>query len=263
VPPGDDTFTITTYDAQNGGGNVVSTASATFTITPGTANNNAITLNGVPATLTISGVPAGTAGTAFGSAQAFTVTVKDADGNTIVGTYANAVTLADSDASGATSVTTSGTDSPPSGELLSSSDTAALNYDGRAISPVTLTASASGATSGTASFAPALQAIAYSGPLYNGNPEIDLYATSGTGSTGTFTASEPGLTGTPYNGNLSISLASGCSSIATATPSSGTSFTVTVASSPSVGSCTLTINDGLGQTKTVTLTYTTSSFGVQ
>jgi hypothetical protein len=263
VPPGTDTFTLTTYDAQSGSGNVISTASPSYTITAGTVNDNTVTLNGVPATLAISGVATATAGTAFASPQSFTVNAKDADGNTILGTYAVPITLTDDDASGATAINTAGADSPPSGELIGSSDTATLGYNGRAISPVTISASASGASSASATFAPALQAIAYSGPVSSGNPEIDLFATSGNGSSDTFTASELGLTNTPFNGTLNVSLAGGCGNIATVSPASGTAFTISAVAIPSAGSCTLTIGDGFGQTKAVTLTYTTSSFGVQ
>lgn len=263
VPPGSDSFTLTTYDATGGTGRVVSKASATYTITAGQTNSNTITLNGVPASLSVSGVPSGTAGTAFGSAQSFSVAARDADGNTILGTYANPVSLADSDSSGATTIATSGSDSPAAGQLLSSSDSVSLNYTGLAITPATITASASGATNGTGTFTPTLQAIVYNGATVSGNPEIDLYAASGTGSTGSFSASEVGWTNAPYNKSIGASAASGCSSIATVSPASGTSFTATVASSPSAGTCTLTLSDGAGQTKAVTLTYTSSSFGVQ
>ncbi len=129
--------------------------------------------------------------------------------------------------------------------------------------PATITASASGATSGTATFTPALQAISYSGPLVLGSPEVDLYATSGTGSTGTFSASEVGWTNTPFDKTLNATMASACSSIATVSPASGTSFTITAVASPTAGICTLTLSDGAGQTKSVTVTYTTSNLGVQ
>ena len=54
----------------------------------------------------------------------------DADGFTIVGTYEKAIALADSDASGATSIAVSGKGT--SGELLASSDIAGLSYTGLA-----------------------------------------------------------------------------------------------------------------------------------
>ncbi len=264
VPPGSDNFTVTSFDGSTGSGSIVSTASATFSMVAGAANNETITLNGVVKSLSIGALPTGTADSAFGSPQGFTTTAKDADGSTIVGTYDSPVTISDSDGSGATTLATSGSDTPPAGELLSSSDTVTLNYTGLAILPATITASASGATNGTASFAPALAPIAYAGPLVAGLPEIDLYALTGTGSSATFTASEAGWTNAPYNKAITATPAAGCSTIATTSPASGTSFTTTVAAAPSAGTCTLTLSDFTGgSTKAVTLTYTTSGIGVQ
>ena len=126
-----------------------------FTVKSGKVNRVKLrALAGVVASLAISGVPSGTVGTAFASPQSFTVTAKDADGDVIVGSYDHPVTLSDSDTTGATTIATSGSDHPPKGELLSSSDIAALTYSGLAIAPATLTASASGATNGTAAFGP-------------------------------------------------------------------------------------------------------------
>ncbi len=105
VPPGSDAFTITAYDGASGSGNVVSTATGTYLIATGQANSNTITLDGVPASFSITGVPSATAGTSL-SPQSLSVSVKDADGNTIMGTYENAVTLSDSDSSGATTIAT-------------------------------------------------------------------------------------------------------------------------------------------------------------
>lgn len=263
VPPGSDAFTLTAYDGNGGTGNVVSTATGTYTIAAGATNQNTVTLDGVPATLSFTSIPRATAGTPFVSAQTLGISVQDADGNTILGTYANPVTVSDADTSGATSIVTSGSDNPPVGTLLSSADTAALAYSGLAISQATLSLSATSAVGGSARFRPTLKPLTYSGPLDGGTPEIDLYATSGTGSSGTFTISEAGLTNAPYNKNVTASLASGCSSIGSLSPSSGTSFTATAVASPTSGTCTVTISDGLGQSSSVTLTYTVSSFGVQ
>lgn len=258
VPPGSDAFTLATYDSANGGGNVVSKATATYTITAGQTNSNTITLNGVPASLSITGLPAATAGTPFGSAQAFAVAAKDADGNTILGNYANPVSLTDADSTGATTLGLS--------TLNGSSDTPTLNYTGLAIPNATIMARATGASSAAATFTPTLQPIAWtctqSGGCSSSANEIDLYATSGTGSTFTFTASEVGWTNAPFNQSLDVALAAGCASIATVSPSSGTSFTVTVVASPAAGTCALTLSDSLGQAKSVTLTYTTSGIGV-
>jgi hypothetical protein len=222
-----------------------------------------VTLQGVPKTFTITGTPSGTAGTAFGSPSTLTLAVKDADGNTITGTYANTVTLADSDVSGVqgSQLTVNSGTAATSVTTTQSSDVLKINYGGLAIAAATLTASATGATSGTATFTPVLSAIAYTGPLNGSTPELDLYMPSGTGSTGSFTASEVGLTNSPYNKSLNAGT-SGCGSIGTISPASGTSFTFTVVASPSAGTCTITVTDGLGQSKGVTGTYTTSGFGV-
>lgn len=257
VPPGIDTFTLTAYDQPNASGNLLSTATPTYTIIAGQANNESVTLNGVPASFAVA-VPSATAGTPFATPQTISVTVKDGDGNTIMGTYANPVTITDGDSSGATSIATSGSDSPPSGELLSSSDAAAMTYTGLAIAPAAITASARGVASGSARFAPALQPITIT-TLDAQNPSfagVDLYATTGAGSTGTFTASEIGWTNAPYNQSFVATTASSCASIATVAPASGTSFTATVAGAPAAGTCALTLADGSGQMQNATLAYT-------
>ena len=258
VPPGTDNFTLTTFDAQNAGGAVVSVGSPTYVIAVGVANLNTVTLDGVPASVTFPTVTAA-AGTTLSSA--FNVTVNDADGNAILGTYANPVSLSAS--SGAVSISTSGSDSPAAGQLLSSSDSASIAYSGLAIVPATFTATAGGTTIGTGTFTPALQAIAYAGPTVSGSPEIDLYATSGAGSSATFSASEAGWSNSPYSHAFTATLGSGCSAFAGVSPSSGTSFTISAIASPAAGTCNLTLSDGVGQSKSVELTYTTSGIGVQ
>ncbi|GAC1388427.1 MAG: hypothetical protein NVSMB31_02350 [Vulcanimicrobiaceae bacterium] len=266
-PPGSDNFTLTTFDASGGGGNAISTASPTLAIAVGVANSSTITLLGVPKSFSITSVPSATAGTAFGSAATLSLAVKDADGVTITGTYASPVTVTDSDASSLTqgsALSVNGGAAASSIQSNASSDVIKLSYGGLAIAPATLTAGATGATNGTASFAPALSAIVYSGPLVSTLPEIDLYAATGTGSSATFTASEVGWTNAPYNRSITATQAGACSTIATTSPASGTSFTTTAVASPTAGTCTLTLSDfASGQTKGVTLTYTTSGFGVQ
>lgn len=271
IPPGSDLFTLTTYDAPNASGHAISTANPTFTITPGVANSPSVVLDGIPASFAISGVPSGTAGTPFGAAKNITVAVKDADGNTITGTYANPITIADSDASGSltqgTALSVDGGTGALSVVTTASTDTVALDYGGLAIPTATLTASATGATNGTATFTPTLQPIVYSGPLNGSTPEIDLYATSGYGSTFSYNVSEAGWTNSPYGKALSVN-ASACSTFATASagvdvPASGTPVTVTAIASPSAGTCTMTVSDPFGQTKSVTGTYTVTGIGIQ
>jgi hypothetical protein len=154
------TAAIATYDQAPvngaipaGAGLLSSAKNLAFSVSLGTSNHVGVTLDGVPASFAITGLPGGAAGTSFGPAS-FTVNVKDADGYSIVGTYANPVTLSDGDHSGATELATAGADNPPAGELLSSSDTATLSYTGKLISFATITATATGAATGTAIFAP-------------------------------------------------------------------------------------------------------------
>ncbi len=266
VPPGSDNFTVTAFDAASGGGNHLAANSSTFAIVSGQTNNNTVTLAGIPASFSITGLPSGTAGTPFGSPKSFGVAVKDADGNTLTGPYANAVTLTDSDASSltlGTALSVNGGSAAQSVRSTASTDAMTINYGGLAISPAAITASATGAANGTATFSPTLQPIVYSGPTSGGNPEIDLYATSGAGSSGTFTASEAGWTNAPYNKSITATESSGCSTIATTSPAGGTSFGTTSVASPAAGTCTMTLSDfSGGNTKSVTITYTTSGLGV-
>jgi hypothetical protein len=131
--------TIALYDAApvNGsiplGANQLSTGRGAVTVVTGKSNQFGLTLDGLPATFAITNMPAGQAGTAFASPQPFTVEALDAGGNLIVGGYAVPVLLTNSDTSGATKVVTAGFDAPFAGELLSSSDTAALAYNGAAV----------------------------------------------------------------------------------------------------------------------------------
>ena len=257
VPAGSANFTLAAYDQPNAGGNLIATASPTYTIVAGQANNENVTLNGMPSALSLA-VPSATAGTPFASPQSISVTAKDADGNTILGTYAVPIAISDSDASGASSIATSGSDNPPAGQLLSSSDAATIAYSGLAIAPATVTVRANAAT-GSTSFAPVLQPIlvttAYATPQPNPNfIGIDFHLPST--NAGTITASEVGWTNTPYNKSLAVAVPAGCASIGSVAPASGTSFTATVSASPVAGTCAATLSDGSGQSQPVTLAYT-------
>jgi hypothetical protein len=254
VPAGSDAFTLTAFDGQNATGNVISTASPTLTIVSGQTNSESITLNGVPASFTVA-APAATAGTAFNAAQPVGVTALDANGHVIMGTYANPVTLASTDTTGATTLTTSGTDSPAAGQLLSSGDTAQLTYTGLAVAPIAIHATASGATPGSGSFAPGLQPIVTT--LTGATPQILLstFATSAS-----FSASEVGWTNAPFNRALTLAAAPGCATIGTVSPSSGTAFSATVAATPVQGVCAVTITDfSGGQMLAANFDYTSGS----
>ena len=251
VPAGTDVFTVATYDGTYSGGvqsgRLISSATTgSETIMLGHPNALVITLDGAPASFSISGIPSAASGTAFSTPATLTVVAKDVDGNPILGSFTTPVTLADSDASGATAIETSGSDSPPTGKILSSGDVVKLSYTGLAIAPVTITASSAGATNGTASFAPT-HSITTNAPLNGSTPEVALTMFSMSGS---FIASEAGWTNAPYNRPLTVT-PSGCSSIGTTSPSTGTSFTSTLVGSPSPGNCSLTISDFAGGTSAV------------
>ncbi|HTU81587.1 MAG TPA: hypothetical protein VMF61_05635, partial [Candidatus Acidoferrales bacterium] len=229
-----------------------------FTMVRHKINSLNLTLTGAPKSLAVSELPSGTAGTAFTHPKGFSVIALDEAGYTIVGTYEHPLRLDDGDTSGATTIATTGSDDPPARTLLSSSDAATLDYTGLAIVPAAISASTAGAINGTGTFAPALQPIAIktSDMLNDAYAGVDLYATSGTGSSATFSASEIGWTNAPYDKALSLAVQRICGRIATVSPAEGGSFAVTVASTPSAGTCTGSLHDGAGQARTVTLAYT-------
>jgi hypothetical protein len=148
APIGSDTFTVKLYDGLSGSGNLLSTGSLTQTIAYQN-NTVSVTFNGVVAALTVALNPTSvTVGTS--TTVAVTVNALDADGNTIVGpgVYVDAsgvaltVNLADSDVSGATHLSQSSLTQPTSGITLS--------YNGASIANPTISATATGATSGQA-----------------------------------------------------------------------------------------------------------------
>ncbi len=297
-PAGSDSYTLTTYDAPNGTGNALDTNSGTFTIVSGADNTETITLNGIPAHITFGAVPntfaAGTLNSTLIGNGGVAVTVADADGETITGTYANPVTISDPDTNGDGTtllLASSSCPAPPAGNPASSptqltltASTSAINfcYGGVAENPVTLIASAPGAPAGPSTFTPTLFAPVYvagsgtppSVVIGSNPPDIQLYATSGTGSTGSVNYSESGWTSAPYNqglnayANLVCSSGTSFSNYATvsSSPASGaTTITVTATSSPTAGACPLTLWDGLTSGLTTTVldsSYTTSGFTV-
>jgi hypothetical protein len=159
--PGKYTGTISMYDMAPVAGHIPVTAkllsylqNVPFKVLPNVVNRFKFTSAGVVSKITIGTLPGGTIGTAFVSPQPLSITAQDADGYTIVGKYENAVTLSDSDLSGATTLTTAGSDHPPAGQLVSSHDTVALNYTGAGIASAVIGANATGAIGANATFAP-------------------------------------------------------------------------------------------------------------
>lgn len=256
LSPGNYAASVNTYDlapvsgAIPAGAKLLSTAhNVPLTVARGVSNALAVTLGGVPKSLSIGGFPTtGTAGTPF--SHSFTVTAKDADGNVIVGSYATPVKFADADATGATAVATSGSDHPPASTLLSSIDTVKLNYTGLAIHAANVTATASGATGAQGTFTPTLNPI---GPnSLTSFVYVNLY---GTASPVAFNVSEVGFTNAPYHKTLTVT-PSGCDGVATVASGNGSSFTVTLASGATTsGTCSVTFSDGLGQQLVVPIGY--------
>jgi hypothetical protein len=297
-PPGTDSFTVVTYDAGAAAGSALNAGQLNnVAISAGSANSETITLGAIPATLSLSNVPMPGVGSFNAGTQsqstAVSVIADDADGNVIPTSQSPAVfyvdatgaainvTVSDPDTNAHGScVVPSGTSTCTTGAATSATlagpdGTASLAYDGLAENPVTITATASTATSGTAPFQPNLNAPAFnssqaapSGVALTSGAEIDLFNTSGTGSTGSESFTELGWTGSPYAHALSIIGTPACTSIATVSAGSndttnGTPFTATVVASPTAGLCTATVGDGLSSnttdsTATLTVTYTTS-----
>jgi hypothetical protein len=281
-PPGrSDTYLVQTFDANGGAGNNLDSGTVSVTPTAGQDNPVAITLSGVPATVAIGNVPAAFNAGTGSQAQALSITVKDAAGATIIGSYANVVTVSDPDANGTQGSQLTGTNPGACAgtcvTLSGSSDAATLNYGGLAENPVTLAASGTNVTNAQATFTPVLAAIAYAaGPtsVAAGSPRgIDLFTntnTATTGYSGVESYSEAGYTNTPYNRTLVATPGTSCSAFATVTAtdnttSGNTDFTATSIASPVAGLCTLTVGDGLtapGHTSggpQFVVTYTTSS----
>lgn len=214
-----------------------------------------------PASFQISGIPSATAGTPITN-QVFTVAAYNSSNQLIPGVYANPVTLT----SGSNAVTLSVNGSTPSTSVTMTSGVqlVTLTYSGLAINPTTVSASAPNATTASVTFAPSLAPVVYSGPTVSGNPEIDLYAASGTGSTFNFTASQAGWTGSSYGNSLVATVPPACGAFATlATPApSASNFTVSAVAAPSPGTCTMTIA-GFSNSVSITVTYTTSGLNLQ
>lgn len=275
------TMVLTTYASSDGSGAALDTGTVTFTPTIGIVNNESVTLQGIPATVAISGVPTSFAANASNS-SALTVSVADAANQTIAsGAYANPVTISATDANGTQGVQLTGTNagscSAPTTcvSLTSATDTATLHYGGIAENPITISSGGTNlTTAGTATFTPVLNAITgdASNPTTQlGGTGIDLYTTnsaSSVGYSGTVSYYENGFTNSPYNKTLALN--GSCPTIASlqtgANVSGETPFTAQTVASPSGGQCTLTVTDGLtdqpNALPTFKVTYTASTIGV-
>jgi hypothetical protein len=281
VPPGTDNLSLTIYDQKQTvnscpcAGNVLSEDAQNFTVTPGRSNALVATLQGVPASFTFNGtLGSGTGGTAF-SNRVLTVNAYDADDNVIGGTYANPVTVTDgeSDGFGATNLAVNGGSTASSVVVGAATDTVDLNYSGLAIAPVAFSISAAGATTfnqtfGTNNVNPSSVCAggAHICATTPTNPTVNLYATSGTGSTATLTVTQAGWT----NYSHDVSESDTCSpygtiSLTTPTSSNGENGSIYTATALSTatnpGSCTITFTGGdpANHSEAVQLTFTTTT----
>jgi len=135
APSGKTTFTVTLYDAPNGGGNKLGSGGATQTIVIGTPFTVALALSGITATVTIA-VPVINVGP---TSVPVTVIAKDADGNTIIGSapYSAPITLTNSDTSGVLTLSTTTVNSP--------NDLVLVTYNGSTLAaPANISATSSG-----------------------------------------------------------------------------------------------------------------------
>jgi hypothetical protein len=137
---GSNTFTVTLYDAAGATGNVLGVGKTTMSIAAGSPFTVAIPVNGTPGSIAVTtGTATFTAGTA--SSTSVTVTASDADNNVITGTYQNPITLTNSDATGAFTLSAT--------SVTSSTQTITLHYSGSAaVTGSTIGASATGVPAG-------------------------------------------------------------------------------------------------------------------
>jgi len=151
APVGSSIFTVKLYDGANATGNLLGTGTGTATVTSGSPFTVAIGVTGVAGSIDITATQAtfvpGTAAT-----TPLTVTLHDADGNVITGTYATPVTLTDSDTTGAFTLSAT--------SVTSSTQTVTLKYNGSgAVTGATISADAAGVAAGSVT----AQTVAVSG----------------------------------------------------------------------------------------------------
>jgi hypothetical protein len=138
APVGPDVITVSLYDQANAAGNLLASGTVHSTIVAGVTNNVSIVLAGSVRSIAV--LPAG--GFTVGTPSTITVSIeaKDSDGNVIVGTYSNSISLGLTDSSKSLALSQS--------QVTASSPTPTLSYNGSAsLSSASLSASASGAPS--------------------------------------------------------------------------------------------------------------------
>lgn len=162
APVGSDTFSIATYDGPNGTGKQLSVAKVPASITASSTTSIPLALQGVVASVTAllgsSSVPVGAP-----ASVSVTIVAYDANQNIIVGpgNFSSPVTLALTDPSGNTSLST--TSVPAPGTSVS------LNYNGNSVTGAIVTPSINGTPGTAATFAPSGDAVAnYTTPYSTG-----------------------------------------------------------------------------------------------
>jgi hypothetical protein len=269
---GSDTFTVVTFDALKGKGSQLATLTVVAKIKATKTTVN-VTLKKIVKTAAVANAN-GTAGTAK-AATALALSVKDADGNVVVGTYNNPVTVADADATTATTLS-GGVGSAKSQVFSSSTQSLKLAYSGLAIVSPKITPSGSGIAGTAGTFTVSLGNIAaVIVPTPKTTNQVDLYALSGTGSSATIALTQPGWKGGAFNNAFTTSLAFGsgnCGANSGAAgykiTGSGAAFTTAInatlnsGNGPNAGKCTLTVTGGAGKTLAIVLTWTTTGIGI-
>jgi hypothetical protein len=291
APPGVTNYTFGVYASTDGSGTALATATVNETVVQGVLNTFSVTLDGVATALATNVTT--TALTANSPlTQNDIVQVKDPSGARIVGTApfdgGATVTVTNNDTSGQTSLvagTGGGSATSCTGNactLSHGADTVNFVYTGRAVSgtgspPVdsfTITVTSSAAPTQTANVSitdlpitydvTTLDDTAHGGLAGDPNYNQPTMFFAATGNSAGFNAAELGWSNAPYSQTFSTafeaaSCGSGASAVATITPSTGTSFTVT---SQNPGICKLTVSDGVGQSKILWISVTTSNFNV-
>jgi hypothetical protein len=252
---GSDTFTVSVFNAKNGKGKLLRFGTVAGKVKSTKTTLTAKTLLGNVATVVVGGA-ALVAGAA--STPAISIAATDASGNPVTGAYYKPITVTDSDTSGATTLST--------GTLAASTTPLTLNYTGLIFTGATLTPGGTAVTGtpGTVTVSGGTISTVIS-PTPTTPNQIDLYSTSGTGSTANVVTSQAGWTGS-FGKTFTFATAPG-----TPNPNCST-FVVTLlnnvftvatnTSAQSAGNCTLNITGGGGQTASIKLTYTTTGIGI-
>ncbi len=204
APAGNDKFSVVTYSQPNESGNLLGAGALIVNVVAGQTAQAPATLTGTVTNIAVTvvgSVPEGMATT-----LPVQVVAKDSKGYTIIGTYANPITLADSDTSGSTTL---------SATSLSAAAGINLAYNGAQMStPVSISASANGVPSTSitnASFLPLTTAPAVNAASLT-YTESDTYTTETIGSPGptptpsisTYTYTTTFSTGATYNGTSGL-----------------------------------------------------------